>query len=77
MHYFWKKNFWLIILANIVYFQLTSACIYTPQHTNLGCLCVHVPKFCHYAFNSRAILLCVGDFSQKIVLHRVTKINFD
>ena len=32
------------------------------------------PKFCHHAFNSGATLLCVGDFSNKIVLHRAAKI---
>ena len=32
------------------------------------------PKFCPHAFNSGATLLCVGDFSQKIVSHCVAKI---
>ena len=35
------------------------------------------PKFCPHAFNSGATLLCVGDFSQKIVLHSVVNKNFD
>ena len=35
------------------------------------------PTFCHHAFNSGATLLCVGDFSYKIVLHRAAKKNFD
>ena len=30
-------------------------------------------KFCHHAFNSGATLLCVDDFSHKIVLHRAAK----
>ena len=33
-------------------------------------------KFCHHAFNSRATFLCIGDFSQTIVFHRVAKIFF-
>ena len=33
------------------------------------------PKFCHHAFNSGATLLCVGDFSHKIVLRRAAKKN--
>ena len=33
------------------------------------------PKFCHHAFNSGAKLLCAGDFSHKIVLHRAGKEN--
>ena len=32
-------------------------------------------KFCHHAFNSGATLLCVGDFSHKIVLRRAAKKN--
>ena len=35
------------------------------------------PKFCYHTFNSGATLLCVGDFSHKIVLHRAAKKNFD
>ena len=31
------------------------------------------PKFCHHAFNPGATLLCVGDFSYKIVSHRAAK----
>ena len=31
------------------------------------------PIFCSHAFNFGAALLCVGDFSQKIVQHRVAK----
>ena len=30
-------------------------------------------KFCHHAFSSGDTLLCVGDFSHKIVLHRAAK----
>ena len=33
------------------------------------------PKFSHHAFNSVATLLCIGDFSHKIVLHRAAKKN--
>ena len=33
------------------------------------------PKFCHHAFNSGVTLLCVGDISHKIVLHRAAKKN--
>ena len=35
------------------------------------------PKFCHHAFSSGATLLCVGNFSHKIVLHRAAKKSFD
>ena len=35
------------------------------------------PKFYPHAFKCGATLLCVGDLSQKIVLHRVAKKNFD
>ena len=31
------------------------------------------PKFCYHTFISEATLLCVGDFSHKIVLHRAAK----
>ena len=79
--------------------QLTSACIYTPQHISFGCfvcVCCLFRIFCltlydqgellilshseislKKQFNSVATLLCVGDFSQKNVLHRVAKNNFD
>ena len=38
-----------------------------------GCKSTPPPNFCSHAFNIRATSLWVGDFSQKIVLHRVTK----
>ena len=41
MYNFCKKFLGLIILAIFKYcllsIQLSSACIYTPQHTNFGC----------------------------------------
>ena len=54
------------------------------QEKNIGHICpigrsrvkAAPPKFYHHAFNSGATLLCVGDFFQNIVLHRVAT-NFD
>ena len=49
MHYFWKKKFWLIILANIDYFPSTDFCmhLYTSTHqTRMFCVCMLlVPYF--------------------------------
>ena len=35
------------------------------------------PIFCPHAFNFGATILCVGDFSQKIVSYRVANFFFD
>ena len=51
MHYF--CNFFFLADYTSKYcllsIQLTSARIYTPQHTNFGCLCVHVASSVFYA----------------------------
>ena len=94
MHYF-RKIFFTDYTSKycLLSIQLTSACIYTPQHAYFGCFvwaccwfhifCLTLyafktapPKFCHHAFNSGATLLCVGDFSYQIVLHRAAKKKF-
>ena len=43
MHYFFQIFFWADYTSKycLLSIQLTSACIYTPQHTNFGCfVCV-------------------------------------
>ena len=46
------------------YFTRASLTLYDPGG---GALKAPPPNFCSHAFNFRAALLCVGDFSQKIV----------
>ena len=91
MHYF-RQNILADFMSKycLLSIQLTSACIYTPQHTNFGCFvcaCCYFRIFCltlytfkaaplkffHHAFNSGATLLCIDDFSHKIVSHRAAK----
>ena len=60
MHYFCLKIFLLIILENIflLFIQLTSACIYTPQHQfQKFCVCMLlVPYFSLYPIRSGGLL---------------------
>ena len=51
MHYFRKKIIWADYTSKycLLCIQLTSACIYTPQYTNFGCLCVHVASSVFFA----------------------------
>ena len=62
------------------HFRLFCVCMFLVPYFLLnpirsgGAFKAAPPKFCHHAFNSGATLLCVGDFSYKIVLHRAAKI---
>ena len=66
----------MYILLKVDYYTVNVLLPYTIRGGGGALKAPSPPIFCPHAFNFGAALLCVGDFSQKIVYHRVAKFFF-